>query len=108
MISELEKAATSAGDMKAVTQRVKDTLGPWLSRPLPASHARPGDTCYARHLIHCDSQGRWCAVAIVLGVGQSTPIHDHNTWGVIGVVSGREREVRYRKTDGGQLEEVNT
>ena len=40
--------------------------------------------------------------------GQSTPILNHNTWGVIGVVTRREREVRFRRSESGQLEELET
>ena len=31
--------------------------------------------------------------------GQSTPIHDHLTWAVVGVYEGEERESIYRRTD---------
>jgi predicted metal-dependent enzyme (double-stranded beta helix superfamily) len=104
-VAALEPAALSGGEHTGVTQKVKQALGPWLRKALPASHCVPGDGCYARHLIHCDPGGRWCVVAIVLADGQSTPVHNHKTWGVIGVVSGREREIRYHE-QGGKLVEA--
>ncbi len=108
MIAEIETAALMKGEPEFVTQRVREALGRWLSRDLPSSHTQPGESCYARHVIHCDPLGRFCIVSIVLKPGQSTPIHNHNTWGVIGVVTGREREVRFRRSDAGQLEELET
>jgi len=33
--------------------------------------------------------------------GQTTPIHDHLTWAVVGVYEGEERESIYRRTDDG-------
>jgi 3-mercaptopropionate dioxygenase len=33
--------------------------------------------------------------------GQTTPIHDHLTWAVVGVCEGEERESIYRRTDDG-------
>lgn len=108
MAQELEQAALGVKDPLQATARVRQALGPWLRKGLPATHTAPGKDCYARHLIHCDPQGRFCAVAIVLAPGQSTPVHNHTTWGVIGVVSGREREIRYRRGDDGVLTELGT
>ena len=108
LVTELEQAALGGGDAAEATARVRVALAPWLARPLPASHTTPGQDCYARHLLHCDPQGRFCAVAIVLAPGQSTPVHNHTTWGVIGVVTGREREIRYRRRDDGSLMELGT
>lgn len=108
MIAEIESAALLKGEPELVTQRVREALGRWLSHGLPASHTQSAESCYARHLIHCDPLSRFCIVSIVLRPGQSTPIHNHNTWGVIGVVTGREREVRFRRSETGQLEELET
>ena len=33
--------------------------------------------------------------------GQPTPVHDHVTWGLIGVCGGRQRTARYERTDDG-------
>jgi predicted metal-dependent enzyme (double-stranded beta helix superfamily) len=106
MIAEVERAAVTAGEPERVTRGVREALTPWLARGIPEAFTRSSDSCYARHLIHCDPQGRYCIVSIVLMPGQSTPIHDHTTWGVIGVVTGREREVRYRRTEAGELTEL--
>ena len=108
MVSDLEQAALGVADPAQATARVRAALAPWLARSLPPTHTTPGSGCYARHLLHCDPQGRFCAVAIVLTPGQSTPVHNHTTWGVIGVVTGREREIRYRRGDDGALVELGT
>lgn len=44
------------------------------------------------------------AYSIIGGVwhpGQTTPIHDHLTWALIGVYEGEEREALFRRTDDG-------
>jgi 3-mercaptopropionate dioxygenase len=44
------------------------------------------------------------AYSIIGGVwhpGQTTPIHDHLTWAMIGVYEGEEREALFRRTDDG-------
>ena len=36
--------------------------------------------------------------------GRPTPVHDHVTWGVIGVYSGRQKTTRYQRLDDGKQE----
>ena len=36
--------------------------------------------------------------------GRPTPVHDHLTWGVIGVYSGQQKTTRYRRVDRGESE----
>jgi predicted metal-dependent enzyme (double-stranded beta helix superfamily) len=65
---------------------------------------------YTQHLLHVSPCRRLSVVALVWLPGQSTPIHDHVSWCVVGVYEGRERETRYRavEADGERwLEPVN-
>lgn len=57
---------------------------------------------YARHLVHVDRKRRFIVVSIVWGPGQGTPIHDHATWGVAGVVSGELKVTNYYRIDDGK------
>ena len=38
--------------------------------------------------------------------GRPTPVHDHLTWGVIGVYSGRQKTTRYLRIDHGESEGI--
>ena len=94
--------AAYGDDEHAVTQRVAArtrtflagpvTLGPGLDRPDP-DH-------YVMYPVWVDPAGRFSIASAVWNVGQYTPIHDHATWGVVGIVSGVERELRYTLSDG--------
>ena len=55
----------------------------------------PGKKSYSRHLIHCDPHDRFQLMVIVWRPGQGTPIHDHPTWGVVGVLQNRILFVNY-------------
>ena len=55
----------------------------------------PGDQKYSRHLVHADPEDRFSLLALVWRPGQGTPIHDHPSWGVLGVASGRMKFVNY-------------
>ena len=43
---------------------------------------------YSRNLIHCADDGSLSLYALVWLPGQWTPVHDHGSWGVVGVVEG--------------------
>jgi len=58
----------------------------------------PSSQKYTRHLLHADAEDRFSLSALVWRPGQGTPIHDHPTWGVIGVLRGRMRFTNYAPT----------
>ena len=57
---------------------------------LPDEYAVPDRERYQQFLLHCDPLERFSVVSFVWGPGQSTPIHDHRTWGLIGMLRGAE------------------
>ena len=69
-----------------------------LERTLPTPevlppHKRLGDAeGYRSHPLHVEPDGSFSIVALVWRPGQVTPIHDHVTWCVFGVIQGVEHE----------------
>ena len=57
---------------------------------LPAEYAQPHPEHFQQFLLHADSGERFSIVSFVWGPGQRTPIHDHTTWGLIGMLRGAE------------------
>lgn len=55
----------------------------------------PGTQKYSRHLLHVDPEDRFSLLCLVWKPGQGTPIHDHPSWGVLGVLRGRMRFTNY-------------
>ena len=51
-----------------------------------------GDQSYTRQRILEAENGDWSVYAICWLPGQYTPVHDHGTWGVVGVMRGRLHE----------------
>lgn len=68
---------------------------------LPAAHAVPDPLTYQQYLLHCDSRERFSVVSFIWGPGQSTPIHNHGTWGLIGMLRGAEVSQRYELDQAG-------
>ncbi|MBE9607245.1 cysteine dioxygenase [Acetobacteraceae bacterium H6797] len=62
---------------------------------LPEEFARPDEGRYMQYLLHCDPLERFSVVSFVWAPGQMTPVHDHLTWGLIGMLRGAEESERY-------------
>ena len=55
---------------------------------LAPQHYRSDPAHYARNLIHDAPEAGLSLYALVWLPGQWTPVHDHGSWGVVGVVEG--------------------
>jgi predicted metal-dependent enzyme (double-stranded beta helix superfamily) len=94
-------AAVLAGtdDEHEITKRVADRLSALLATDfrLPAELTRPAADHHVNYPLHIAPDGSWSLVCVVWNLGQRTPVHGHETWGVVGIYAGAEREFRYRK-----------
>lgn len=70
---------------------------------LPEEFARPDPERYQQYLLHADSRQRFSIVSFVWGPGQSTPIHDHRVWGLIGMLRGAEYSQGFKRNAEGAL-----
>jgi predicted metal-dependent enzyme (double-stranded beta helix superfamily) len=68
---------------------------------LPETFAFADPLRYRQYLLHCDPLERFSVVSFVWDRGQSTPIHNHTVWGLVGVLRGAEVSTRYEFTDAG-------
>ena len=66
---------------------------------LPPAFAAPHPDHYQQYLLHCDPLERFSVVSFVWGPGQTTPVHDHTVWGLIGVMRGEEMCTEYSLDD---------
>lgn len=64
---------------------------------LPDAFAKPHPQYYQQYLLYCDPQERFSVQSFVWGPGQSTPIHNHTVWGLVGVLRGAELCQRYQR-----------
>lgn len=68
---------------------------------LPDEFAQPDPARYQQYLLYADAQQRFSVVSFVWGPGQTTPVHDHRVWGLIGMLRGAEVSQGYRLTESG-------
>jgi 3-mercaptopropionate dioxygenase len=96
--ADLVAAIRAATSRHADWQQTAELVGAELSRHLPAPdmltaaerEGIPDD--YQCHVLHVEPDGSFSVTAMVWRPGQVTPIHDHVTWCVFGVLQGIEYE----------------
>jgi 3-mercaptopropionate dioxygenase len=73
---------------------------------IPREAFTPRKDRFAMNLLHMPDDEAFSIIGGVWHPGQSTPIHDHLTWALIGVYEGEEREALFRRTDDGSNPKV--
>jgi 3-mercaptopropionate dioxygenase len=63
---------------------------------------KPGKP-YTRNLLFRDPRGRFVVVAILWGSRTVSPVHDHRTWGVMGVYDNYVRITNFERLDDGSV-----
>ena len=76
----------------ALLERVEQALRLLIAKDnwLAPAWRKPGADSYRQYPLYIAPDEKFSVVSFVWGPGQSTPIHDHTTWGVVGVLSGAE------------------
>ena len=70
---------------------------------LPKKFAEPDPDSYRQYLLWCDAFERFSIVSFVWGPGQTTPVHDHTVWGLIGMLRGGEMGENFSRDKRGSL-----
>lgn len=92
-------------------ERVK-ALEPAFSRLLaadgwlPEEFARPDETSgmgggIGQYALYRAEDGSLALFSLVVPAGATTPVHDHQAWGLIGLYRGRQGETVYKRLDDG-------
>jgi predicted metal-dependent enzyme (double-stranded beta helix superfamily) len=98
-IDDVAAVIAASDDEHEITERVGERLSALLAGGyrLPPEYTRPCVDHHVNYPLHIAPDGSWCVAAVVWSPGQRTPVHGHETWGVVGIHSGAEREFRYVK-----------
>jgi 3-mercaptopropionate dioxygenase len=73
---------------------------------LPDVYAEPDPDSYRQNLLWCDPLERFSVVSFVWGPGQTTPVHDHTVWGLIGMLRGSEIGENFSAAADGTLTKI--
>ena len=109
MHTYLESFQSACSDVVAHTSgpaEIVRTLAPQMRRLLQAApeflepcHRQGRPDHYARNLIFAGQDDSLSLFTMVWAPGQWTPIHDHGTWGVVGIVEGVLEEQSFVRVD---------
>lgn len=98
-IDDVALVLADTDDEYEITKRVGERLSALLVSDyrLPPRFTRPSSEHHVNYPLYIAPDDSWSVAAVVWNLGQRTPVHGHETWGVVGIYSGAEREVRYVK-----------
>ncbi len=99
-VQDMARAVEKFGDDEpAMLREGKKLLAGLIARDdwLPEEFAQPHPDNYRQYLLYCDPLERFSVVSFVWGPGQTTPVHDHTVWGLVGVMRGAEKCEEYER-----------
>jgi 3-mercaptopropionate dioxygenase len=103
LVGAIRDATSRHADWAQTAELVAGQLRLHLPGPgiLTAAEREGSPDGYVCHTLHTEHDGSFSVCALVWRPGQQTPIHDHVTWCVVGVLQGAEYEELFALRDGG-------
>lgn len=96
---DAEKRVRESSNETEILRGIKSNLEKLLSSKIPQEAFIPLSDRYAMNLVYMPEDRIFSIVGGVWQPGQTTPIHDHLTWALVGVYEGKENESIYRRVD---------
>ncbi len=95
---EISEHNTAADHVETITPLMHKLIASGTDF-LEEKHFQSHPDHYSRNAIYIDPNNTLSIFSLVWLPGQWTPIHDHGTWGVVGVVEGGLEERNFIRTD---------
>lgn len=108
-VEDVAKLVKVEKDEQIVTQKIAKRMEQLLREgdAIPEAFKQPNPHKYTLYPLYIAPDNSFSIASAVWDVGQSTPVHDHGTWGVIGIAQGKEDEVHYELSkNGGPLKKI--
>lgn len=96
-IASIDQIVKTETDEQVITSKVAEEMKALMKHEgiIPEAYRKPNPTKYTLYPLYVAPDNSFSIASAVWDVGQSTPVHDHRTWGVIGIVQGEEYEAHY-------------
>src|SRR5262245_4386203 len=100
-VADLDRITRAESDATVITDRVAPLLSQLVKNPdaMPAQYRRSPAGQRGRYMLHRAPQ--FNVTAVLWRPGDWAGAHNHETWGVIGVVDNEIEETRYRVIETG-------
>lgn len=94
LVAAVRRVIEVRADWAETAQLVADALRTHLPGPdiLTPDQRRGDPDRVAGHVLHAEQDGSFSILGLIWRPGQTTRIHDHITWCVVGVLAGIEHE----------------
>ena len=98
-MTSLTGGAWQDKDEKAIVEVGAKLLGELVKHDdwLPEQAAKAPPHSYAQNLLWCDPFERFCVVSFVWAPSANTPVHDHEMWGLVGMLRGSETSLAFSR-----------
>jgi 3-mercaptopropionate dioxygenase len=102
-IQDVDRIVRGYPSESEILLHLKPALEKLISSPgsVPTGAFTPRKDRFAMNLLQMPEDEAYSIIGGVWHPGQTTPIHDHLTWALIGVYEGEEREALFRRIDDG-------
>jgi len=104
-IQELDRITRAESAPERIVAEAKPLLAKLVQQPdcIPSKYKKRGVTAYGRYMLH--RAPLFNVSAVVWGPGDNAKAHNHDTWGMVGVIENEMQETRYRRKDNGSNSE---
>jgi len=98
-ITDVDRIARDETSERAITERVAPLLAKLVKTPdaVPVECRRRPEGKRGRYMLH--RAPHFNVTSVIWGPGDTAGAHNHDTWGVIGVIENEIEETRYRVED---------
>ena len=100
-IKDMSGVTGAESSAAAIVAQAKPLLAELIRQPdcIEAKFKERGATAYGRYMLH--RAPRFNVNVVVWGPGDNAKAHNHDTWGLVGVIDNEIQETRFRRKDDG-------
>ena len=100
-IDDLDRITRAETSQDKIVAAAKPLLAKLIRQPdcIEARYRKRGTTAYGRYMLH--RAPLFNVSSVVWGPGDNAKAHNHDTWGMVGVVENEIQETRFRRRDDG-------
>ncbi len=100
---QINASIAGGGEPEVIIERIRAPFAAFLKRDgwLPELCRQPIPGKAASYALLRSRDPEYVLFSMVLSAGESTKVHNHLAWGLIGLWQGRQFEVQYRRVDDG-------
>jgi 3-mercaptopropionate dioxygenase len=103
-IADLDRITRAETSPEKIVSEAKPLMVRLVSNPdcIQPNFKKRAAATYGRYMLH--RAPRFNVTSVVWGSGDTAKAHNHDTWGIVGVVANELQETRFRRRDDGSKE----